>query len=192
MSSNGFIETFTGKQFFFNAPTEDAIDIIDIAHSLSMQCRYSGHTKHFYSVAEHCCLLHDWYLDYHGVNYMSEKYAFECLMHDAGEAYLTDVPRPIKYCLPEYLEFEKKIEAVISKKFDLTHPIPDNVKLADASILMDERAQAMSDSGHDWNLNLTPLGITLQFWGPKVAEREFLKRYYARTSIVERPCDSGK
>ena len=192
-NKGGFIETYTGKKFNFMAPTDEMIDITDIAHSLSMQCRYTGHVRKFYSVAEHCCLLHDYAL-----NVLQDPVlALEVLMHDASEAYLTDVPRPIKPFIPEYYNIEANIEKAINKKYVLRHPHSDTVKSLDSRILMDERAQAMSKSGLEWSINLEPLGVTLRFWNPERGETEFKNRFLARkmSNVAEHvlaPCDAGE
>ena len=94
--------TYTGKMIDIKNPSKDAIDIIDIAHALSQICRAAGHFKHFYSVAQHSvnCLKEAQKRGY------SEKLALACLLHDAQEAYLCDIPTPLKLELDEY----KKIE----------------------------------------------------------------------------------
>ena len=85
------ITTYSGKPFFPMDPRPEEIRIEDIAHSLSMQCRFNGHTKWFYSVAQHCSIMAE--------AMMSDgyaEYAFEALMHDAAEAYIGDLIRPVK------------------------------------------------------------------------------------------------
>src|SRR5438552_3035736 len=100
-----WIQTFTGKKFFPLEPNADDICIEDIAHSLSMQCRFNGHSKQFYSVAQHSVLIASWWFgDY-------PKLAKYALLHDASEAYLSDIPRPLKQ-LPEF-EFYKKAEQLL-------------------------------------------------------------------------------
>ena len=61
MNCAPWIETYTGKQFWFLNPTPEMFDIEDIAHALSMVCRYAGHVTHFYSVAAHCCVMADYF-----------------------------------------------------------------------------------------------------------------------------------
>src|ERR1035437_7115321 len=104
-----FIETYTGRAFWPLAPTADALAVIDIAHALSNQCRYSGHVVFFYSVAQHCCLLASWVVSHGG----SALDALQILMHDAPEAYLVDIPRPIKQYIPEYRLWDHNINYVI-------------------------------------------------------------------------------
>lgn len=107
--------TYTGKMIDVNNPNENSIDTVDIAHALSQLCRASGHFKHFYSVAQH------------SINAMREAVArgyskrvcFACLIHDAQEAYLTDVPTPLKAELLRYREIEKSFEKTVLKKYKL-------------------------------------------------------------------------
>jgi hypothetical protein len=96
-------------------PEVDKINIIDIAHSLSMQCRFTGHTKEFYSVAQHCINV---------VNLMkndsqSKKLMLEGLLHDASEAYLTDIATPVKPHLVNYKEIEEKVQSLIYEKYGI-------------------------------------------------------------------------
>lgn len=103
-------------------PTPEMISIEDIAHSLSNQCRFGGHLPRFYSVAEHSvlCALH-----------VDEKYAFEALMHDASEAYLLDIPSPIKHGLSNYKVLEDKVMHCIAKKFGFMWPMIEPVRVVD-------------------------------------------------------------
>ena len=112
-----WIQTYTGKKFFPLKPNPADICIEDIAHSLSMQCRFAGHSKQFYSVAQHCnAMVNCWFP--HPEQRELAKYA---LLHDASEAYLTDIPRPLKH-LPEfqfYRKAKKRLTKMIYIKFGL-------------------------------------------------------------------------
>lgn len=92
------ITTYTKKTFDPLAPKEEFLDIHDIAHSLSLLCRANGHFPEFYSVGEHClnCAREAQARGY------SVRVQLACLLHDASEAYLSDVTRPVKSALPEY------------------------------------------------------------------------------------------
>ena len=171
-----FIETYTGRAFWPLAPTMDALSIIDIAHALSNQCRYSGHVQYFYSVAQHCCLLAKWVADHGG----SALDCLQMLMHDAPEAYIVDVPRPVKQYMPEYRVWDHGINEVIREwmgwKFLPRLAIQDEL---DSRIIMDERAALMSRSGLDWGHNLEPIGVEIMPWSPAEAEKTFLTQYAA-------------
>lgn len=173
-----FIETGTGIAFHFLEPKEDEIDIFDIANSLSNQCRYTGHVKKFYSVAEHCCHLYDYAKT--KAKYHFEKFELKTiLLHDASEAYLTDIARPIKNHIPDYRKLEVRIEEVVASKFGIVYPYPAWVKEYDMRILLDEREQVMRPSKNVWAVDgQEPLGVNINFWEPSEAFLNFLARYY--------------
>lgn len=123
------IRTFTGKYINVFDPNPDLICIEDIAHGLSMQCRFGGHTTHFYSVAQHSI----------EVSLMcSEPHELAGLLHDASEAYLLDIPRPIKKQLSGYKEVEGRLMKVIAEKFGFEYPLHKEVKRCDELALKDE------------------------------------------------------
>ncbi|MBR2045999.1 MAG: hypothetical protein IJ958_07685 [Agathobacter sp.] len=109
----GYITTYTGKKFDPLEPNMDAVDIRDIAHALSLTCRGNGHVKQFFSVGQHCvyCALEAEARGY------SKRVILGCLLHDASEAYMSDVPRPFKVVLHEYVEAEDKLIDLIYTKF---------------------------------------------------------------------------
>lgn len=172
-SDDGWMETYTGKKFYPLNPRAEDIDIIDIAHSLSLQCRYSGHCKFFYSVATHCCILSDYCL---GPN---KKEALTALLHDASETYFSDIPRPIKYRTKVLKEIEAVLDAVILPKFGLEPVLPGWMKEIDSRILCDERLQVMTTHHNIWSTDeLEPLGVTIPLWSPNEAKVQFLERFY--------------
>jgi len=170
-----FIETYTGRPFWPLHPRPELISIIDIAHNLSGQNRYSGSTSPQYNTAQHCCLLANY------VEKVRKGTPHDCLqilMHDAAEAYLVDIPRPVKQYMPEYRKWDKAITQVIRSWYGFGDiPIPEWQDELDSRIIIDERAQLMSDSGLDWGHALEPLGIRIEPWSPAVSEQQFLMRY---------------
>ena len=113
--SNAAIETYSGKWFDILNPQPEMIDIESIAHATSMVCRFSGHTRHHYSVAQHSWL---------GSYLVPRENALEFLLHDASEAYIGDMSRPLKHCTEagkHYREVEARITAVIREVFGLAH-----------------------------------------------------------------------
>ena len=116
-----FMNTYTGKQFSVIHPNKDAIDVVDIAHALSMLCRGNGHVKHFYSVGQHCINCAK-LAKAKGYNC---KLQFACLLHDASEAYMADVIRPLKKDLPYYQEIEQKLLTVIFEKYGILEYLED-------------------------------------------------------------------
>lgn len=163
-----WMQTATGRQFWPLDPLASEVYIEDIATALSKLCRYGGHCRKFYSVAEHCVLM---------ANAAPPSFALAALMHDASEAYLSDVIRPIKRHLPQYGEIEAALERVIAARFSLPWPMPAEVKALDERIIVDERDQAMAKPPVPWREHGAPLGVTLQFWSPDEAERQFLDAF---------------
>lgn len=144
-----YIETVRGRKFYL-LDTNPLFDVVEIAHALSMQCRYTGHTSRFYSVAEHSCL----------VAYIMKRFGlgdpFEGLMHDATEAYLSDIASPWKAILPDYKALEKGLEAKARVFFGLPATITDGCKLADWVALFVEANQLIPSKAVDW---LAPDGV---------------------------------
>lgn len=141
MDFEPWIETYSGKKFSFLEPKPEDIDIIDIAHSLSMQCRFTGHTVAFYSVAEHstiCSVL------------VSKEKALEALLHDASEAYLSDIAGPLKPHIKGYKEIEDRLMKVIAEKFNFEWPLSYEVHEADRLQLKTEAQYLLASHGKDW------------------------------------------
>lgn len=165
-----WIMTYTGKRMYPLEPKVKDIHIIDIAHSLSLQCRFTGHTSSFYSVAEHsvrvseaCCA----------------KNAYWGLLHDASEAYLSDMARPIKRysgVFEVYIQAEKKLMEVIAKKFGLEGTCSPDVKIMDNVLLSTEGRDLMS-STEGWSELREPLKETIVPWDSITAERKFLEKF---------------
>jgi hypothetical protein len=175
--TGAWIETFTGRQFWPLDPHVDDICIEDIAHALSNTCRFNGHVRQFYSVAEHSVFV---------ALTVPVEHRLAALLHDASEAYACDLPRPIKRCVTGYAEAEHRLMECIFEKFGLTLPLPEIVKLHDNRILLDERVQFMPASDRDWNLGVEPLGVQLRGWLPQDAEAAFLETFYTLGQEVRR------
>jgi uncharacterized protein len=176
-----YIETFTGLHFYLSNPE---FEIKDICHALAMQCRYTGHCERRYSVAEHSCL----------VSYIMEDLKlgdpFEGLMHDAQEAYLTDIAKPWKKFLPDYNKIEKDLEAKLRYHFGIpgitTSP---GCKIADSLALILEARVLIKSEARDWDLSWCPEAMKLantpdiannyiiKCDDVESAKREFMGRY---------------
>lgn len=124
------MQTYSGKSFYPQSPRAEDICIEDIAHALSLVNRYNGHTIYAYSVGYHSLLLS------HAV---SEENALVALMHDATEAYMCDIPSPLKCLLPEYKKMEDELWLIIAEKYGLPETIPKEVKEHDTRIVYTER-----------------------------------------------------
>lgn len=167
-----WIQTFTIKKIFPLNPKIEDIDIFDIAHALSMQCRFSGHVNNFYSVAEHCV---------HVSNICDPQFAKHALLHDASEAYLVDIPKPLKESgqFENYKEAEFVLQKMIYRKFNLSEIEPKEVKQADLQMLSTEAYNLFNGFHPDWVLPTKPdTNFNLSTLSPRDAERLFLERYY--------------
>ncbi len=165
-----FMQVYSGRQFWPMDPKPEEIHIEDIAHSLSLQCRYAGHCVKFYSVAEHSVLLAGWLLPRYGA-----EIALWGLLHDASEAYLVDVPRPLKPFLHGYKEAEARVMAAVAQRFGLAPDMPPPVHVADNRIVADELVNLRPMAWHGRFDD--PLGVRVQCWAPEQAEDEFLNTY---------------
>lgn len=178
-----WIQTFSGIQFYPLDPRPEDIDIEDIGHGLSNICRYGGQVDKFYSVAEHCFLMS------HAV---PRRFALEALLHDAAEAYVGDMVRPLKMMMPDFQRAEDKILQVIFKKFSVLTALQTNtsvvslsraVKEADSRILLDERNALMRNTKHPWDVEeLEPLGVRVMPLSPTGARNAYLARFEELTS----------
>ena len=104
------LTTWSGRQIDFVDPSPDDVHIVDIATALSRECRYAGHASHFYSVAQHSVLCS---------RIVLPELAIEALLHDAAEAYIKDIPTPLKRQLPDYKEIEARFDWVIRVHFKI-------------------------------------------------------------------------
>lgn len=168
-----WMQTYTRRHIVLSKIGPLDIDLRDIAHALSMQCRFNGHSKKFYSIAEHSILMH---------NLVRPEYALEALLHDAVEAYIGDIITPLKHYIPEIKTIERRIDRVIRSTFNLPSFISPEVKAADLFMLATESEYVMSGQVQDWELHVTPLArVKFNFWTPKKVERIFLRM--AKTHI---------
>lgn len=174
---DNYIETFTGVKFDFLNPQIEQINIEDIAHSLAMQCRFTGHSNDFYSIAQHCILV---------AELCPDEYKLYGLLHDASEAYLTDVASPVKPFLQNYKMMECKIMKSIVEKYSLSEFFPEEVHLADMNALRVEIKQLMHSGGEGWAINkilTTPLpDFKIEYMSPREAKVEFIKKFNELTS----------
>jgi hypothetical protein len=176
-----YIQTHTGVLFYPADARPEEINIEDIAHALAHTCRYGGHSPSFYSVAQHSVMCAEQALK------TCPEFALTTLMHDASEAYLVDVPRPIKKMLGGYREMEAGLEQVISAKYGLVFPLPAEVKTIDNRMLATEGKCFFDQFPNKWWEN-GEYGFALfddivkqdiWFWQPHEAKDRFMEMFHA-------------
>jgi hypothetical protein len=165
-----WIQTFSGGRFYPLDPRIDDINIVDIAHALSNQCRFSGHCRRFYSVAQHSFNVSFILKDRHP---MVQLWG---LLHDSAEAYLVDVPSPIKPYFPKYKGMEEKILGLICEKHKLSMNMPKVVRDADLKILMAEARDLMGNPT-DWSISIKPAKVKIIPMDSESSEEVFLFTY---------------
>lgn len=176
-----WLQTFGGRVYDYERPDVRAIDIVDIAHALSQQCRFAGHCGMFYSVAEHSVHV------LRRVQQLCGEYPLDtpqlqaiyrtALLHDAHEAYVCDLPAPLKWVVgPEYDRLEHIAKGVVAEAFDLPDDEILAVKQADLELLATEASQIMADPPQDWDLPHPPLELRVRCWAPQQARFRFLDR----------------
>lgn len=174
-----WIQTWQGKRFYPLDPRGKDLSWMDIAHALSQICRYTGHCRDFYSVAEHSVLVS------RRAEQLSVTEGLYCarwgLIHDASEAYLTDIAKPLKQqkVFEGYREAELILQDIIAVWAGLDIHEPLEVSKADAELLATEASQIMNPEleKDTWYFKYPPVpGLKIQCWEPKVAEQQFLNR----------------
>lgn len=178
--NGAYIETFTGKKFYlFDEIRDEDIDWNDIAHALSMQCRYNGHCNRFYSVAEHSVIMS---------HILPKEFALYALLHDGSEAYLSDIPSPFKPYLLNYKELELKVQTRIYEVAGLNPVEPQEVREVDRAMLLLEAEHLLHSRGKDWDTyeeirahydkRMTKKSWMVWCWTPERAREKWLKRFY--------------
>ena len=187
--AGGWIQLYNSEYFDFIKTTYHNISIETIAHSLSMQCRYNGHCNSFYSVGEHSVLVSDRVYELSNGDALCSLYA---LLHDASEAIICDIPRPLKtlhsHDMSWYREEEDNIQHnlivqfignfgfSVAKKF---------TKQADFELLATEKKQIMSEAPLDWGYLPEPLDIGIECLDPSTVKQVFLDKYAMYKDKIE-------
>lgn len=164
------ILTSAGRFFHFDSPCIGREDIHEIAHALSNICRFTGHCREFYSVAQHSVLVS---------RLVPQDIALAGLLHDAAEAYVGDMSGPLKRQLPQYKAIEQRIEAVIAKCWDVELHDP-RIKEADKVAVMTEKRDLLPKTGAGswaWLEGVQPAPGRIVSWSPELARVLFLDRY---------------
>jgi 5'-deoxynucleotidase YfbR-like HD superfamily hydrolase len=172
-----FIQTVSGRRVNPFEPDPGDLDIGDIANALANQCRFGGHCFPYLSVAQHSCVVSDLMLERGG----STEDALWALLHDASEAYLVDLPHPIKHRSELgrlYAEAEGPLQDAIIARFGLSTDAPPSLKPLDRAVLATER-RAVSDEAWHWPEldGFEALELDIDPWPPERARDEFLARF---------------
>ena len=165
-----YISTFLGNRFYPSECRIDQIDMEDIAHGLAYQCRFNGQTNQFYSVAQHSLMV---------ASLVPPAYRRAALLHDAAEAYLGDMVKPLKVLLPGFSEIEEKVTQLIADRFQLDFSDYAPIKAADLVALATEKRDLMPHSVEPWSylLGYEPLPQRLTPLLPLDAKRQFLEAW---------------
>lgn len=179
-----WLQTYTGRRFDVGQPSREDVDVVDIAHALSLLCRFAGATREFYSVAQHSVLVSRACVPVDtGFTEAERLIALWGLLHDASEAYAVDLPAPIKRmpALAGYKRIEKAIQDVVCERFGLPYEMPSSVERADRRMLMTEKRDLLrSPEPQRWDGDdFEPYGAVINPWAPVLAEQMFLARFDA-------------
>ena len=171
-----YLQTVSGR--FVNPldPDLDQIDIGDITRALANTCRFGGHCRSFYSVAQHSVIVSELVEQRGG----DAEDVYAALMHDAAEAYLGDMPHPLKHrsALGEaFKAAEKHLEEALRARFNIKPDVPE-IKRADRALLATERRALSTEDWHWPELEgVEPLDLHLTAWPPDEAAARFAARY---------------
>jgi hypothetical protein len=167
------IQVASGLLFPLLRPDPAAIYIRDIAAALAKLCRFTGHCREFYSVAQHSVLVS---------LAVPSEYARWGLLHDATEAYIGDIAKPLKVAFdalsPGVLKgIEERLMEAVAIRFGLIMPVPEPVHAADRALLATEKRDLMPSGGRSWPWLPPPLPDPIVPLRPREAESAFLVRY---------------
>jgi hypothetical protein len=167
--------TVSGRKYWPADPRPEDFCVEDIAHALANQCRFGGHCRTFYSVAQHSV---------HVSRVCDPADALWGLLHDASEAYIVDIPRPFKTApgMEGYRLYENQMMRAVCEAFGLPAEIPASVKHADEVLLASEARDLMPEASvRRWYLPERPLDFTLSPWSPTKSRALFLARFHELT-----------
>jgi uncharacterized protein len=170
MITTPYVSTYLGNRFYPLEPRIDAVAIEDIAHGLAYQCRFNGQTCEFYSIAQHSLVV---------AQLVPEPLRFAALMHDAAEAYLGDMVKPLKVLLPQFAQIEEQVGCIIAATFGIDFSNYAPIKRADLIALATEKRDLMPHSTERWAYldDIRPLPEPLVPMDPVSAKLAFLEAF---------------
>ena len=166
-----YVSTYLGNRFYLSRPHIDDVAIEDIAHGLAYQCRFNGQTREFYSVAQHSVMV---------MNLVPEEHRLAALLHDAAEAYLGDMVKPLKNLFPAFSVIEAQVMAIIGQRFEVELvQLHASVKWADLVALATEKRDLMPNSTEPWAYlgGVAPVPTSIWPMPPKQAKEAFLEAF---------------
>lgn len=165
-----WIQTYNGGRFDFFNMSKEKLDINAIAHALSQVCRFGGHCREFYSVAQHSVYVSQ---------LCKPDNRMAGLMHDATEAYIGDMVSPLKKLVPEFQNYESDLWRVVASQFGIPKKLPDDVKAADLAMLSAEARDLCGADPTTWGLKPARADIpTIAPWSCKLAKKYFLEEFH--------------
>ena len=180
MTPTTYISTYLGNRFYPLEPRIDKVEIEDIAHGLAFQCRFNGQTCDFYSVAQHSLIV---------VDLVPDELKLAALLHDAAEAYLGDLVKPLKALVPAFSTIEDRVTQLIAKAFRVDFSNYAQIKRGDLIALATEKRDLMPYSTEDWDYldGIAPLPEIILPMSPMAAKQAFLDCYTALTGVRVSP-----
>jgi 5'-deoxynucleotidase YfbR-like HD superfamily hydrolase len=174
-----YVSTFSGNRFYPLEPRIDVVAIEDIAHGLAYQCRFNGQTRAFYSVAQQSLVV---------ASLVPAHLRLAALLHDAAEAYLGDMVKPLKVLLPEFAAIEDKVSAIIANTFGIDFSDYGPIKQADLIALATEKRDLMPHSAERWAYldGIVPLRDAIVPLSPGQAKQAFLQEFSRLNALLIR------
>lgn len=181
LTNKSTITLHSGEYFDFLNPEACSFKIGDIAWSLSNLCRFNGHVSQFYSVAQHSV---------HVAELLPKRLKLQGLLHDAAEAFIGDVTKPLKELLPDYKRLEVSVESALLKTYGLPERLDEAVKLADVIMLRTEQRDLVGAGADKWHGSegVLPRELPISPWSPEDAYDAFLALY---RSLTVQPSGDG-
>lgn len=170
MITTDYVSTFSGNRFYPLEPRIDCVAIEDIAHGLAYQCRFNGQTKEFYSVAQHSLIV---------ATLVPPHLRLAALLHDAAEAYLGDMVKPLKVLMPSFALLEERVTDIIARTFGIDFSDYAPIKRADLIALATEKRDLMPHSVERWAYldHISALPEPIVPLDPQAAKASFLAMF---------------